>query len=111
MTKNTKFGGEGKMEKFFKLTENGTTVKTEVIAGITTFATMAYILAVNANILGAGGLDQGAVFVATAIASVIGTMAMALLANLPWLRAWDSMLSLPMSLFHSSAGIPVCSCL
>ena len=72
------------MEKLFKLKENGTTVKTEIIAGITTFATMAYILAVNASILADGGLDQGAVFVATAIASVIGTMAMALLANLPF---------------------------
>ena len=72
------------MEKFFKLQENGTNVKTEVLAGITTFATMAYILAVNASILSDAGLDQGAVFVATAIASVVGTVAMALLANLPF---------------------------
>jgi len=72
------------MEKFFKLKENGTNVKTEIIAGITTFATMAYILAVNASILADAGLDQGAVFVATAVASVIGTVAMALLANLPF---------------------------
>ncbi|MCL2718055.1 MAG: NCS2 family permease [Lachnospiraceae bacterium] len=72
------------LNKFFKLEEKGTTIKTEVLAGITTFATMAYILAVNANILSAAGLDQGAVFVATAIASVVGTVAMALLANLPF---------------------------
>ena len=72
------------MEKFFKLNQHGTNVKTEVIAGITTFATMAYILAVNVNILGDAGLDTGAVFVATALASVIGTVCMALLANLPF---------------------------
>jgi AGZA family xanthine/uracil permease-like MFS transporter len=72
------------LEKFFKLKENGTTVRTEIIAGITTFATMAYILAVNASILSDAGLDRGAVFVATAIASVIGTVAMALIANLPF---------------------------
>jgi len=75
------------LDKFFKLKEKGTNVKTEIIAGITTFATMAYILAVNANILGAAGLDEGAVFVATALASVIGTVAMALLANLPFAMA------------------------
>ena len=72
------------ISKFFKLEEKGTTVKTEVIAGVTTFATMAYILAVNAAILADAGLDRGAVFVATAIASVVGTVAMALLANLPF---------------------------
>ena len=72
------------LNKIFKLQEKGTTIKTEVLAGITTFATMAYILAVNANILSAAGLDEGAVFVATAVASVVGTVAMALLANLPF---------------------------
>ncbi|MCL2051357.1 MAG: NCS2 family permease [Lachnospiraceae bacterium] len=72
------------LNKFFKLKEKGTTIKTEVLAGLTTFATMAYILAVNANILSAAGLDEGAVFVATALASVVGTVAMALLANLPF---------------------------
>lgn len=75
------------MEKFFKLQEHGTNVKTEVIAGITTFFTMAYILAVNPSILGDAGLDNGAVFVATALASVIGTVLMALLANMPFALA------------------------
>ena len=75
------------MEKFFKLKENKTSIKTEVLAGITTFATMAYILAVNVNILAAAGLDEGAVFVATALAAVIGTVAMALLAGMPFALA------------------------
>ena len=65
------------MEKFFKLKENGTDVKTEIIAGITTFMTMAYILAVNPNILSAAGMDRGAVFTATAIALFLGTALMA----------------------------------
>jgi len=72
------------MEKFFKLQEHGTNVKTEVLAGITTFFTMAYILAVNPYILSASGLDDGAVFVATALVSVVGTVLMALMANLPF---------------------------
>ena len=75
------------VKKFFKLEEKGTNIKTEIIAGITTFATMAYILAVNPSILGDAGLDGGAVFVATALASVIGTVAMGLLANLPFALA------------------------
>ena len=75
------------MEKFFKLKENGTDVKTEVIAGITTFMTMAYILAVNPNILSAAGMDRGAVFTATAIASFLGTALMALFANYPFALA------------------------
>ena len=68
------------LERLFHLSENGTTVKREVIAGITTFLTMAYILAVNPNILGAV-MDRGGVFVATAIASAIATFIMAFLAN------------------------------
>ncbi len=75
-----------KME-FFKLKENGTTVKKEVIAGITTFMTMAYILAVNPQILSATGMNANGVFVATIISSVIGTVAMALLANYPFALA------------------------
>ena len=76
---------EGKMlEKFFKLKENNTSVKTEVLAGITTFMTMAYILAVNPSILSASGMDSTAVLLATCLASFIGTMLMALLANLPF---------------------------
>jgi len=72
------------LDKMFKLKENGTNVKTEVIAGITTFMTMAYILAVNPSILGESGMDSTAVLLATAIASFIGTACMALMANLPF---------------------------
>ncbi len=74
-------------EKFYQLKANGTTVKTEVLAGITTFLTMAYILAVNPNILAAAGMDQSALFTATAVASIVGTLAMALLAKLPFAQA------------------------
>lgn len=72
------------MEKFCKLKEHKTDVKTEVIAGITTFMTMAYILAVNPSILGDSGMDTGAVFTATALASAIASFLMALTANLPF---------------------------
>ncbi|MCI7492583.1 MAG: NCS2 family permease [Lachnobacterium sp.] len=75
------------VEKLFKLKENNTTVKTEVIAGITTFMTMAYILAVNPSILSASGMDSQAVLMATALAAFIGTMCMALLANYPFALA------------------------
>ena len=71
------------MENFFKLTERGTDVKTEVTAGLTTFMTMAYILAVNPIVLGASGMNIGAVFTATAIASAFATFCMAFLANMP----------------------------
>lgn len=73
--------------EFFKLKENGTTVRKEVVAGITTFMTMAYILAVNPQILGDAGMNSHGVFVATVIASVIATVAMALLANYPFALA------------------------
>lgn len=76
----------GHME-FFKLKENGTTIKKEVIAGITTFMTMAYILAVNPDILGAAGMNRHGVFVATALSAVLGTVLMALLANYPFALA------------------------
>ncbi|WP_308551785.1 NCS2 family permease [uncultured Peptoniphilus sp.] len=75
------------LEKIFKLKEHNTTVKTEMVAGVTTFMTMAYILAVNPNILGATGMDTGAVFTATAIASMIGCVFMAILANYPFALA------------------------
>ena len=71
------------MEKLFKLKEHNTTVKTEVMAGITTFLTMAYILAVNPNMLSASGMDNGAVFTATALASALATFIMAFWANYP----------------------------
>lgn len=75
------------LEKFFKLKENNTTVKTEVVAGFTTFMTMAYILAVNPNILSATGMDPNAVLIATALASFVGTLLMALMANYPFALA------------------------
>lgn len=75
------------MEKFFKLRENGTNVRTEVVAGFTTFMTMAYILAVNPSILSASGMDAGAVLTATALASFIGCLCMALMANYPFALA------------------------
>jgi AGZA family xanthine/uracil permease-like MFS transporter len=71
------------MEKFFQLKAHNTTIKTEVMAGITTFMTMAYILAVNPGILSAAGMPAGGVFTATALASLIATLVMALFANLP----------------------------
>jgi AGZA family xanthine/uracil permease-like MFS transporter len=75
------------LEKFFKLKENNTDVKTEIMAGLTTFMTMAYILAVNPNILSASGMDSKAVLIATALASFIGCVLMALLANYPFALA------------------------
>ena len=75
------------LEKIFKLSENKTDVKTEVLAGITTFMTMAYILAVNPSILSAAGMDSGAVFTATALAAFVGTLLMAVLANYPFALA------------------------
>ena len=79
----TQASNKGLLEKVFKLSEHNTNVKTEIIAGITTFMTMAYILVVNVNILGETGMDRNAVFAATAIAAFIGCAAMALLANYP----------------------------
>ncbi|CEK36198.1 xanthine/uracil permease family protein,Guanine/hypoxanthine permease pbuG,Permeases,Permease family [[Clostridium] sordellii] len=75
------------LEKFFKLSKNNTNVKTEVLAGVTTFMTIAYILVVNPSILGQAGMDKGAVFTATAIASGIGCFVMGLLANYPIILA------------------------
>ena len=75
------------MENFFKLKENNTDAKTEFIAGLTTFMTMAYILIVNPSILSAAGMDQGAVFTATALSAVIATLIMGLYAKLPFAQA------------------------
>lgn len=76
------------LEKLFKLKENGTTVRTEVVAGITTFMTMAYILALNPSILSDGtGMDPVAILLATALASFVGCFAMAFLANYPFALA------------------------
>ena len=75
------------LDKVFHLKENKTDAKTEIMAGITSFMTMAYILAVNPNILSAAGMDHGAVFTATAVAAFIGCLCMALLANYPFALA------------------------
>ena len=75
------------LEKVFKLSETKTDAKTEILAGITTFMTMAYILAVNPSILSATGMDSGAVFTATALAAFIGTLLMAIFANYPFALA------------------------
>lgn len=72
------------LEKIFHLKENNTTVRTEIVAGITTFMTMAYILAVNPSILKDAGMDANAVLIATCLASFIGTVCMALMANMPF---------------------------
>ena len=71
------------MEKLFKLEEHGTNVKTEVLAGVITFVSMVYILAVNPNILADAGMDAAAVFTATAVSAAFGTLIMALYANCP----------------------------
>ena len=84
MERNT---NKGFLQKIFHLSENHTDVKTEIIAGITTFMTMAYILAVNPSVLGAAKMDSGAVFTATALASMIATLLMAGLANYPFVLA------------------------
>ncbi|MBW7947800.1 MAG: NCS2 family permease [Pseudorhodoplanes sp.] len=71
------------LDNYFQLTKNGTSVRTEAIAGVTTFLTMVYIIFVNPQILGAAGMDKGAVFVATCIAAAVSTLVMALYANYP----------------------------
>lgn len=83
------------MNTFFKLKENKTTVSTEIMAGVTTFFAMSYILFVNPSILSETGMPFQAVFLATIIASIIGTLIMGLFANVPYAQApgWDSMLS------------------
>ncbi len=71
------------LDTYFKLSENGTSVRTEIIAGVTTFLTLAYIMFVNPSILAETGMDRGAVFVATCLAAAIGTMIMGVVANYP----------------------------
>ena len=71
------------LDRYFGLSENGTAARTEIIAGVTTFLTMAYILFVNPQILGNSGMDKGAVFVATCIAAAASTLVMGLYANYP----------------------------
>ncbi len=75
------------IERMFKLTQNRTTARTEVVAGITTFMTMAYILAVNPTLLSMAGIPRGGVFLATALAAMVGTLLMAFLSNYPFVLA------------------------
>jgi AGZA family xanthine/uracil permease-like MFS transporter len=75
------------LEKLFKLKENGTNTRTEIVAGITTFMTMAYILAVNPDILSATGMDKNALFTATALSAMVATLVMAVVARLPFALA------------------------
>ena len=75
------------MEKFFKLKESGTKISTEVIAGLTTFFAMAYIIFVNPDMLSQTGMPHGAVFLATIFASIAGTLVMGLFANVPYAQA------------------------
>lgn len=84
---NNKIGNDGFLEKQFRLKENNTDVKTEVMAGITTFMTMAYILAVNPEMLSLTGMDKGGVFTATALSAVVATLIMAFYANYPFVLA------------------------
>mgnify|MGYP006285448975 CR=1 FL=1 len=74
-------------DRFFKIKANNSSIRTEIIAGVTTFMTMAYILAVNPDILSATGMDKGALFTATALAAIVGTLVMALIARLPFALA------------------------
>ena len=71
------------LERYFKLKDNGTNVRTELLAGLTTFLTMAYIIFVNPSILGDAGMPKDSVFVATCLAAAIGTLIMGLYANYP----------------------------
>ena len=87
MSDKSKITNESFFERRFKLTENNTDVKTEVLAGITTFMTMAYILAVNPGILSETGMNAGGVFTATALSAVIATVLMAFMANYPFALA------------------------
>lgn len=75
------------MDQFFKLKEHGTTVSTEIMAGLTTFFAMSYILFVNPSVLSAAGMPAQAVFLATIIASAVSTLVMGLFANVPYALA------------------------
>ena len=81
------FKKDGKLDNYFGLTKNNTNFKKEVVAGITTFMTMAYILIVNPSILSAAGMDKGAVFTATALSAIVATLIMGIYAKLPFAQA------------------------
>ena len=94
------------LEKLFKLKANNTNVRTECVAGITTFMTMAYILAVNPSILGDAGMDPNAVLIATCLASFIGTLCMAFLANLPFALSAGMGLNAYLAYTVVASGVP-----
>ena len=75
------------MKNLFRLKENGTTVSTEIMAGLTTFFAMSYIIVVNPGILAQSGMEWGAVFLATIISAIVGTLVMGLVANVPYAQA------------------------
>src|SRR5215217_4752367 len=79
----TAVGSQSLLDRYFGLARHGTNVRTETVAGVTTFLTMVYIVFVNPQILGAAGMDKGAVFVATCLAAAVSTLVMALYANYP----------------------------
>lgn len=81
------FKKDGLLDNFFEISKNNTNVRTEMVAGVTTFMTMAYILIVNPSILSAAGMDQGAVFTATALSALVATLIMGLYAKLPFAQA------------------------
>ena len=82
-----KNGKDSFLERYFGIRKSGSSVKTEIVAGITTFFAMSYILFVNPSILADAGMEWGAVFLATIIASVIGTLVMGVVANVPYAQA------------------------
>ena len=96
------------MDKFFKLSEHGTTVRTEVLAGLTTFFAMSYILFVNPQMLSQTGMPAQGVFLATIIGSVVGTLMMAFYANLPYAQApgmgLNAFFTLPLYLVWATHG-------
>lgn len=81
------FKKDGMLDNYFEMSKNNTNVKTEMIAGLTTFMTMAYILVVNPSILSATGMDSGAVFTATALSAIVATLVMGIYAKLPFAQA------------------------
>lgn len=81
------FAKDGLLDNYFEITKNGSNTKTEIVAGLTTFMAMAYILIINPSILSAAGMDQGAVFTATALATVVSTLLTGIYAKLPFAQA------------------------
>jgi Permeases len=120
----TQTSGQGLLERVFKLREHGTTARTEVIAGFTTFLTMVYIVFVNPQILGVAGMDTSAVFVTTCLIAALGSILMGVFANLPvalapamglnrslrswWFRRWACRGRLGWALFSGARSACCC---